>query len=269
MRAWTSSIVATLFALGFATSVSAQCPLGKEHKGEGVAAKADGAKCSKDASKCAATCKHGDKEGCMGKALAATGMPLMSYKVGDQSTNCPKEAEKLIAGQDVKVQYVVGETEYNDKMEALKAYETALNEYLESITAVRYAVGEKCVACPNAAASMAKASGETVKFRVASFTYADKGQAEKAAQLAKQASDKVEMKTVALESGTATGPRTCGAKDGVAAGKKCEYVIGEMKTCCETTAKVEFARARILAAYNALAEFAAEPPAGKEVASGA
>ena len=144
-----------------------------------------GATCQKDKSTCAKTGDMAGKDACKDKSLAASGMPVMHYKVGDKTTCCPKAAAELAKANDAKILYVVSETEYADKAAALQAYAKVLDEYLGTLTAVRYAVGEKCVNCPMAAMALAKDSGETVKYRVAAFTFADKAAADQAADAAR------------------------------------------------------------------------------------
>lgn len=133
---------------------------------------------------------------------------------------------------------MVGESEYGDKAEALQAYAKVLDEHLHTMTAVRYAVGEKCVACPLAAGAMAKATGASVKYRVASATFVDKAEAEKAASAAREAAGKVTLPSDA----------------------------GNAKRCDTVNAAVELAKARIAAAQQAVEAVAAKRAGGTEVA---
>jgi hypothetical protein len=178
----------------------------------------------------------------------------------------------LAKTNEATIRYVVNETEYADKTEAQESYAKVLDEYLGTLTSVRYAVGEKCVNCPMAALALAKDSGEAVKYRVAAFTFADKAAADKAADAARAAADKVEMTMVVDGQETkcdATAKKTCNkSTDNATAGKSCEYRVGDTKTCCAATAKVEFTKARIETAQKALEEIAAKDNGGKEVASG-
>lgn len=120
-------------------------------------------------------------------------------------------------------------------------------------------VGQECVACPMAADSLAKKNHETVKYRVATFNYDDHKKAQKAAQVAAEAAEKVTWKMVVdgaeytCEKSAQKACQGSAAKDG--GNKKCEYVVGETRTCCRSTAKVELAKAKIMAAYRALDEF--------------
>jgi len=267
MRISMTSAVVTLLSCALASNAAAQCCAGAKKTADG------GATCQKDKSSCAKTGDQVGQEACRDKALAAAGMPVMHYKVGDQTTCCPKTAGDLAAAQDAPIRYVVNDAEYADKTEALGTYAKVLDDYLGTLTTVRYAVGEKCVACPMAATALAKDSGETVKYRVAAFTFADQAAAEKAAKTARAASEKVVMTMVVDGQETkcaATAKKTCDkSADNATAGKTCEYRVGDTKTCCAATAKVEFTKARIEAAQRALVEIAANDNGGKEVASGA
>jgi flagellar hook assembly protein FlgD len=304
MNAWIKSAVVVLVGMGLSAAALGQC------KGEAkAAAKEGGACCQKSAQMakgegCQKAC---DPAKCAEKALAAAGAPTLAYQVGDKRVECPKQATELAGGDEAKVHYLVAEKEFCSKPEAMQAYETALNDYLGSITTVRYNVGGKCVPCPDAAASMAKASNESVKFRVASYTFADKSEAERAANVAKEAAEKVVMKRI-VDGKEEVCQKTCGAKGEAVAGKtcnkggdtavaakaegnksscgaktegatlaagktcdksaKCEYVVGDTKMCCPVEAGVALAKARILAAQQAVEEYAAAHNGSKEVAAG-
>ena len=270
MKAWTNSVLTALVGLGLVASAAAQCPAHKAKSDEvaGKPASEAGASCNKDKACCAKGGETASKEACRDKMMATAGMPLMKYKCGDQTTCCPKAAEEMTAGKDVQVRYVVNETEYTDQAEAMKAYKTALEGYLSTMTAVRYAVGDKCLGCPDAAAALAKDNGQTVKYRVAAFTFAGKPAAEKAAEAARTAAESVSLKCVVdgkEYSCDKSAQAACQSK-GEGAAKTCEYKVGDMKTGCELTAKVELAKARIAAAFKVVEELAAKEAEGKDVA---
>jgi hypothetical protein len=248
MKAWTVS-VAIVLASTLTAGAAAQCCAGM-HKGDQMAAKtADGPVCHHKDSEAAAAQRS--------KLLTAAGAPLMQYKVGDKTTNCPQQAAEWSKDQDAPVRYVLNDTEYSDKLEALKAYQAALEQHLNKMTTVLYAVGDKCVGCPMEAATLAKGAGTTVKYRVASFTFPDREAANRAAQTARAASDKVTMTYVVdgKEYGCdKEAKQTCQSKAGASTVKTVEYKVGDTKTCCEVTAKVQLATERIIAAYQALAD---------------
>lgn len=283
MKAWCSALLVA-FGLGLTVESLAQCQ-GKSGEQTAAVAASDKGKSGCNPAACAAACK--DKKGCDpaacgGKAVAA-GMPRMQYKVGDQTLCCTGKADELAKGDAAKIRFVVADKEYTDKAEAMKAYQGELDSFLGTLTTVRYAVGKECVACPNAAQQMAREKGENVKFRVASYTYADRPAAEKAAKAASEAAEQVTMKTVvdgktytcekeataaAKTGGTCHGhgdaQTTAGKSDAKGeTGKGTEYVIGETKTCCPVTAKVELAKAKINAAVAAI-----EKVNGTDVAAG-
>lgn len=200
----------------------------------------DGKSCSGEKSACSAA---------LAKAGANT--PKMTYKVGEKSTCCPDEAQKLAGGDAKLVKFVVADKEYSDKSEALTAYGKLLDEHLGQITTVKYAVGKECMSCPVSAGELAKKEGKKVEYRLASFNFSDKEAADKAAKSARDAADKVSMKimvgdqTYSCPTMAAAAAKTCG--------RTVEYVIGETRTPCNTTAQVELAKARIEAALAAIA----------------
>jgi hypothetical protein len=297
------AVVACL-SFGLAGSAFGQCCAGKKAK---TGAPDEGTKATariggeKD-DKCAAACKDKGQGGadCPEKALQAAGAPLMRYKVGDQTTTCPKQAAEWMNNTDVKVRYVVGETEYADQAEGMRAYVAALKDYFETMTSVRYVVGDKCVSCPMAAQSIAKDTRQPVKFRVASFTFEDKAGAEKAATAAREAADNISMKVshddkhhASDQSGAGSAGKTCCAKksDGgageatakatcaghpsgheqgkseLAGGKQCGSMAADNTACCEAKARIDLAQARVIVAYKAVQQLAAGQTENKEVAA--
>jgi hypothetical protein len=260
--------LALMLVASFTSTATAQGCASKSKSKETVAKADASACCHKDRAGC--TKKAGDSD-CNSKVLLACGAPTMKYKVGEKLTNCPIQANEWRGECDASVCYVVSGAEYADKAEAMKAYETALEHYLASMTSVRYVVGDMCVACPSAAAELAKENGGTVQYRVASFTLADKERAQKAADAARSASEKVTMtyvvdgKEYTCSKGDGEAKQAQQSSDTV---QKCEYKVGDKKTCCEVTAKVELATARIIAAYRALEELGATASAGRDAVSG-
>ena len=155
MKSWKAALV-VVCGLGLAASAWAQCCHGDKAKDtEGASASA------KDKSSCAAQAAAAgkdDKSACAGKAAALAGMPQLKYKVGDETTPCSVQAAKLAGGDEAKIKFVVGGTEYSNKTEAMQAYATELKNHLATVTSVRFAVGDKCVSCPMAAGAMAQTS---------------------------------------------------------------------------------------------------------------
>ncbi len=266
---------AALLALCTLPTAYAQCG-GVKVKGEVKAARLDGDRsgCSKEAKaacgkdgqagcdKTAACCgKDGCKEsGCQVRALAAAGAPLMTYKVGDDCVRCPEKAAALAKQKSAEVRYVVGDKTYTNKDEAVKAYAAALDDYVATMTSVRYAVGDDCVACPRAAAELARKSNSNIQYRVAAMTFDSETKAEAAAKAARLAVEKVALKA----EGRNDCARSCGSRD---AAKACNErnartakaagcgTIGD--GCCpETHAALSLALARIEAAQRAIADAA-------------
>lgn len=222
--------------------------------------------CSADSKSCCPS----DKSACAGEAKCAgdmarikgLGLPEMTYLVKDQRMSCPKSAEALAQSESATIKYVVGDKVYEDKGAAVAAHADALDAFLGEMLTVKYAVGDDCVGCPNAAKAMAKAKGAEVGYRVASFTFADRETAEKAVKLARAAADKVEMKVMVGDQAY-----HCATEAGEVAkkqGKGIDYCVGETKTACKSTAKLELAKARIEAALAAC-----EQCGGKQIAAGA
>ncbi len=211
-----------------------------------------GAHAAKDGAKTVACASGGATAGCTGaKATACkAGAPCMKYEVGDKSTCCPDEAAKLAGGDKSKIVYVVGENKFNNEGEAQVALATAIDTYVNDLVTVKFAVGETCVPCPMEAASLAKKEGKEVHYRLATFDFASKEAAETAAKNAKEAADGVKLSWKVGEKSYC-----CSSMAGDAAkkeGKPVEYCVGEKTSPCETTAKVEMAQARLMAAIMAI-----------------
>ena len=342
-KTWIAAFAA-LLTIGLVAQANAQCCGSKAPAKQAKASCCDkgttkssccdksGAKaacCSKDGDKKAACCDKAAAGQCRGKALAESGMPLLKYKVGDQTTSCPEQARE-IAAKDVnaKTIYLVGDTEYTDKGAALQAYETVINDYLASATSVRYVVGKECLSCPMHARSLASRNHEQVQYRVASYNFKDQADADRAAEAASKAANGVTWKMVvdgqeyncdkacfracgdkskcdpakcdqskcdkskcdpakcdkskcgesccpkgakiasSKETCPATGKTAGSDQDAAPAkqvveGQECQYVVGDLKTCCETTAKVALAQARTQAALDALKNLVGTDVAGR------
>jgi hypothetical protein len=272
MRLWSRS-AAVLGVFGFVVSAWACDP--KPAAGAQKTADAghqDKAGCGASAKQVAGKDGAG-KEGChgaaKGQAVAGRELPRFLYKVGDQTVACPAEAQKIAAGDDAKIRYVVDQTEYGDKIEALKAYAGVLDTFYAGVTTVRYAVGEQCVGCPKAAEAMAKGSGKTVKYRVGAVVFTDKARAEEAPEAAREAAEKITLSYV-VDGKSYAGAAEAETARAASGGEKkpCAYAVGDVRTPCEATAKVELAKARIQAAQRAIDQTAEQKVAEREVAAG-
>ncbi|TWT41102.1 hypothetical protein RAS1_37940 [Phycisphaerae bacterium RAS1] len=210
------------------------------------------------ASEGGASCHAGDKTAAGDKAKCSAGsasagcsdMPCIKYVVGEKSTCCPDEANKLANGDQKLIKYIVAEKSYSDEAEAGKAYADVLNKHLESMMQVKFAVGDECVACPMTAKELATKNNKKVIYRVAKFDFAEQAKAEEAIKHAKAAAEKVSMKMMVGDKcvGCPVEAKQVAEKEG----KKVEYVVGEKRSCCETMGNVELAKARIMAAVKAL-----------------
>lgn len=263
----TKSLFASLLAGGLIVSTWAVAQQqvgtcgGPDQKATACTAKAaSAAACDKEKGTCCqskgaalAACHGAGADSEFVKAARAA-MPKLMYRVGDKTVCCPDQASELAKSQNATVRFVVGEQSFENEGEAKQAYAKALDGYLSEITSVKYVVGDSCLACPNAAASLAKKEGKPVKFRVASFDFADEAAAKKAIEHAKSAAQKVEMKMVVGESNySCPTEAAAAAKSG---GKNVEYCIGEKRTVCRVSATVDLALARVDAAIDALAHAA-------------
>lgn len=348
MKVWMNSI-AILAALGLTTGALAQCggyanasdkdtaaaKAGDSGKAFGPGcAKACCAKacCAKD--KQAACCAKDKQLACKGAAVAASGMPLMVYKIGDQTTDCPKRASDL-ANQEpgTQVRYKFNGTEHCCRMSAMQAWAAALDDYLATMQSVRYAVGDNETTCSKTAQAWATDCDQPLQYRVGAVAFQDQARAAQAAQSARAAAEQVTMKLVlddkeydcpmaAMQACGQTGAgggqaccsksaavaqkSCCGSKNAAvaqkpgctspcragrgaalaqesrcgdscrsiktaarAAGKSCQFVVGEKRTTCEVTATIELAKLRIEAAHQAIQEVAQKTDGSKQVAAGA
>jgi hypothetical protein len=238
------AFVMALAVLAFAVDAQANCgKCGPKHAG---AEKAAAAGCS--AEKCTAeTCSAaqcGSGKGCP-IAAAMERLPKLSYAVGEKKTCCPKEAAKLAKDSGGHVHFVVGKKEFDSKSDAHAALVKATEKFVTAFT--------KPHSCPK--------SGQLT---LAGHVQSCEKTAAKTAELMREAMAKVKFTYL-------VGDEKCGCpvKAGKLAkesGKEKLFVVGEEKTCCEKTARLNLARAKYKAAVEAMvrAQAAAktEPAAG-------
>jgi hypothetical protein len=179
-------------------------------------------------------------------------IPRIGFKVGDTVTCCMKSATEMAKGDKSKIKFVVADKTYDDLNQAQAARLELLEDWYNNLLTVKYAVGDECVGCPIAAKQLASKSGKEVHYRLAKFDFADKAAAEKAAQNARAAADKVTM-TWSVGDKSYNCPKQAG-QVAESTGKKVEYCVGESRTPCETTAKTRLIEARITAALEVLAK---------------
>jgi len=181
-------------------------------------------------------------------------LPRIGFKVGDQLTCCMKAAKQMTEGDTAKIKFVVAEKTYENLGEAKAARLKVLEQYYEDVLTVKYAVGDKCVGCPLAAKGMAKECGQPVRYRLATFEFAEKARAEEVAKAARAAGDKVAMNWAVGEK--MFNSPVHAAEAAKTTGEKVEYCVGEHKTTSEITAKTRLIETRITAALEVLAKAA-------------
>ena len=180
------------------------------------------------------------KDGACPIATAMNELPKMTYKIGEESTCCSKSAAKLAEQHSLPIHYVVGETTFEQKEEA----------YTSLVTETETFVKDFITPCKCEVSGSTKIAGESCKCSV---------MAGQKAELVKGAVEKVNMNYL-------VGEKTCNCPheaDALAKSTKAEkfFIVGEEKTGCEKTARLNLARAKYKAAVQALAANSAE--AGK------
>ena len=190
-----------------------------------LSAGAEGKSCSSSCSG-EGSCSKGE---CPISAAMAS-LPKMSYKVGEESTCCSHSAQALADKNSAPIHFVVAETSYTEKAEAM----TALVEQTEAMLA--------SFTTP----SVCEKSGTTT---IGGEKLTCSKSAAKRAALIKAAVESVNVSYV-------VGNETCNcpmkAKELAASGAEMKYVVGEEETCCEITARLNVARAKYKAAVEAL-----------------
>lgn len=211
---------------------------------------------AKDAPGCCAAMAAAKAKSCCSTDKAIAAIPAMTYRIGDKDTCCSEMADKLAKENNTAIKYVVDGKAFDKKDEALVAYADVLETHFAKVTNIQYAVGDDCGSCPVTAAKLAKEKGTQVKYQLAAYRFSEEKAAQKAVEDAKAAAEKVTMKMVV---GSEQFECPMSAQDAATkAGKPIEYAIGECRTPCKVTARVELAKARITAALKAIASDAGE-----------
>lgn len=194
-------------------------------------------------------CSKSDK---VSGALAS--LPSIKYRVGEETMCCPKAAGFMAEKNHQPVKYVVGSEAFDTEALATARLVTLLNEEVESMKTVQYAVGDKCMKCPMTAKSVADQNHAKMTYRVAGVDFEDKEKAEKAAKLASEAVEQVKLSyKVGDKSFCCSKMAGESVKE---SGKPMTYVVGETEVQDEASAKVLFAQEQVRvmaeAAFNAL-----------------
>jgi len=194
------------------------------------------------------TCCAEGGSSCKGEcpvSLAMAKLPKMSYQVGSESMCCSESAAKLAAESNEEIQFVVAETTYDNKTEAM----TALVEKTEAMVEA-FITPSHC-----------EKSGKTT---VAGETCSCPTQGAKNVELVKAA---VEAVNVSYKVGEEACNCPMKAKELASnSTDKLTYVVDGEETCCGMTARLQTARAKYKAAVKALAAAPAEK-AGSETKS--
>lgn len=233
--------VLTAFAVVvFASSVQANC--GKcgpkdTSADKGAASGCCSEKCTSET--CGATqCDAG--KGCP-IAAAMERLPKITYAVGEKKLTCPKEAAKVAKESGGHVHFCVADKEFDSESEAQDALLAATEKFVADFTkphkcpkSGQLTLAGKVQSCEVTCAKTAKLMEEAMA-KVA-FTY--------------QVGDK--KCSCPIEAGRLS-------KD---TGKEKLFVVGDTKTTCEKTAKLNLARAKYKAAVEAMvkAQAAAAKP---------
>jgi hypothetical protein len=99
-------------------------------------------------------------------------MQTVRFVVGKDCLSCPNAAASLAKsqGKDAKIMYRVAGHEFACDKKAAQVADAA--KKAARTVAMQYKVGEKCIGCPNAAASLAKSSGKKIEYQIGAKTTA-------------------------------------------------------------------------------------------------
>lgn len=170
-------------------------------------------------------------EGVCPVTLAMSKLPQLVYTVGEQRVCCESMAAELANKESSEVHYVVVDKTFEDKGKAMTALvdstEAMVNAYISpakcEVSGNTTIAGKTC-SCPVETAQRTKAVEEAVSG--------------------------VAMKFVVDGQEAACG--NCAASRSEATGKPVEFVVAGQSTTCETTARLNLARAKYKAAVEAV-----------------
>ena len=237
----------------------------------------DKAACAKDGKQdCSKTCSTDAKQACSkdGKSAGCAevncagdqvrykgqAIPRMVYQVGDQRLTCPKSSVALAKEKGVEIQYVVAGEVMDDKAKAMDALSQQVEKAYENMLTVNYCVDGKTTGCCETATAMAKEANKPMCYGVGSFCFDSKEDAEKAAKVAREAGDKVQMvMLVGDEKFDCPHHASEAAKQN---GAEVKYCVGEMNTTSEAMANIQLTVERIKTALDEI-----EKLGGKQIAS--
>lgn len=211
--------------------------------------------CSQPATACEGTGVASHQASVVAAAFRS-GMPHVAYCVGGKKTSCEIEAGELAKASGAPVTWEVAGVGYETQDDAGRAYATALNGYLDTMTRVSFVVGDECVECPMQAGQMCETTGEPMRYRVGPAVFDSAEAAVKAAAIAYGASRQVKL-------GHKVNGESTSCAESIAGARACEqtaltYTVGSKETGCEIEASCLLATARIQAAEDAIMRVAGQ-----------
>jgi hypothetical protein len=208
-----------------------------------VAAQADCGKCGPGEKCSSATCSAAKCDAGKGCPITAAmkQLPKLTYAVGEKKACCQEAAAKLAKESSGHIHFVVGKKEFDSESDAQMALIEATEKFVADYT--------KPHTCPESGKLTLAGQGQSCE-KTAAHT----------ADLMQKAMAKVKF-TYLVGDKECSCPLQAGqlAKE---SGKEKLFVVGEEKTCCEKTARLNLARAKYKAAITAMveAQAAAEKP---------
>ena len=229
------SLVTAMFVLAVATSSMFAQEEAKKCEKCPASAKATKA-CSKcPASATVSTKCDGCTESSCGSGCAVTEamakLPKMTYKIGKHMTCCSEKAGELAKKNEAPIHYLVGEKTFEKEGEAFTALVTETESFVNN-----FVKAKKC-----------SVSGTTT---IAGKKCSCPVEAGKRTELVMAAIKDIKMSyKVGKESACCPASAQALAKK---SGEKVTYVVAGEETCCNHTARLNFAKAKYTAAVKAL-----------------
>lgn len=160
-------------------------------------------------------------------------LPKLTYAVGEKKTCCPKEAAKLAKESSGHIHFCVAEKEFDSESDAQTALIEATENFLAAFT--------KPNTCPKSGQLTLAGQEQNCEKSAAHM-----------AGLMQQAMAKMKL-TYLVGNKECSCPTQAGilAKE---SGQEKLFLVGEEKTCCERTARLNLARAKFKAAVTAMVE---------------
>jgi hypothetical protein len=164
-------------------------------------------------------------------------LPKLAFMIDGQKTCCEASAEKLSGESGKPIQFVVGEKNFSERAQAQMALVEETEKFVNAFTEPHVCEVSKTTTVAGKQFSCNVAAAQT-------------------AQLAKEAMEKVQMTYL-------VGDKEChcpveAQQTAEQTGKPTEFVVGDQKTSCSVTARLNLARAKYKAAVEAIVK--AEAP---------